>query len=173
MFYRIRQFARALFPSLSGAEKTWIKTILPDEALTLFYSQSLVEQRHGLDVALDIQKNILVCPDNGKTKVLQIDDHKTLLTAALLHDCGKSLNPLHLWQRAYIVLSAHIPLLYKMAELSPQLSETLSLAAAHPHQGEMLARHSHLSSEVCHLIATHHHPDCRLGNLLHEADSRH
>lgn len=162
MFYRLKQFWRALFPVVRPSELTWAGKILPPEALSLFLRQARAEQRHALDVALYLRR---------WRPLLSPAEYETLLIAALLHDCGKSLQKLRLWQRVAIVLVQRLPArLAAQAASVSWLAGPLALAEKHPQWGGQLARSIHLSPAVCRLIATHHQPEDRLGRLLRTAD---
>lgn len=165
MFYRIKQFCRAVFPFLPTQEKVWLKTILSPSALELFFRQSKVEQRHAVDVARTIRQGRLD---------LTTEELNTLLTAALLHDCGKSLIPLRLWQRVAIVLLSPFSLgpKNKIAGQFPLLAQAMELADQHAVWGGKLAFAAGLPPEICNLIIYHHCPNHKLGYLLHEADEQ-
>jgi hypothetical protein len=64
--------------------------VLTPASLALFRSMATQDQRHGLDVYTTLQQA-------GHTD-------RDLLTAALLHDVGKSITRLYPWQRAIFVL---------------------------------------------------------------------
>ena len=56
MLYRIKQFCKAVSPRIKKNEYAWAAKILNHQEYALFSKQSLVEQRHAIDVALDIYK---------------------------------------------------------------------------------------------------------------------
>jgi len=160
MIYRIRQFWQALMPKISSKELNWALDILPSPAIPLFLAQSLAEQRHALDVTLDLWS---------------ASRNPNLLIAALLHDCGKSKNPLNVWERIYIVLLQRAP---RKAwdfflRCSPFFSSPLYTAEKHPTWGAELALNIGLDVEIVELILHHHSPKTREGLLLYEADNRH
>lgn len=161
MIYRIRQFWQALNPRVSNQELQWALDILPTSAIPLFLDQSLTEQRHALDVALDLWST---APKNHN-----------LLIAALLHDCGKSRNTLKVWERIYIVLLQRAPRKVWNALLVayPFLSSPLRTAQDHPTWGAELVRNKGLDREIVELIHDHHFPMTWEGRLLYEADNRH
>lgn len=100
MFYRVHQFIKAIFPKIHASEIRWALDYLPPEACLLFLKQSLSEQRHALDVTQSLLKEeIALTPLN----------YQDLLTAALLHDCGKSKVCIRLWHRVFIVLMQKMP----------------------------------------------------------------
>lgn len=161
MIYRIRQFWQALLPKISSQELQWAFDILPAPTIPLFLGQSLTEQRHALDVTLDLWS-------------AELNNHN-LLIAALLHDCGKSKNPLKVWERIYIVLLQRAPRKTWDFLLGsyPFLSSPLRTAQDHPKWGAELALNYGLDVEIVELIQHHHFPRTWEGRQLYEADNRH
>lgn len=161
MIYRIRQLYQAIKPKVHKPEIEWASDILPSSAVSLFLSLSESEQRHALDVAYDLWSADQRDPN--------------LLIAALLHDCGKSLKPLMLWERIYIVLVQALPprawntLLHSF----PLFSAPLLTAQEHPAWGAELALRLGLNPEIIELIRNHHSPKTWKDILLSEADNRH
>lgn len=90
MFYRSRQFARAIRSRASQEDLELVASILSPAELELFKQMQMSEQAHSLRVL-----NALL--SQGETNI-------DLKTAALLHDVGKIRAPLHLWERVLIVL---------------------------------------------------------------------
>lgn len=88
--YRLWQFWQALTANPSADEMALAEGILTPSLLQLFKSLPPIEQAHA----------IRVC----KRLVRQGENNLSLLTAALLHDIGKSRYPLRLWERVVIVL---------------------------------------------------------------------
>lgn len=163
MFYRARQTWDALFPKIQPLEIKWAQSILTEAAFDLFLQQSLAEQRHALDVAQVLAKRALpVSPL----------EHTILMTAALLHDCGKSLRHVRLWQRIFVVIMQKLPepLWQTLEKSRTPLSFPLRLATRHAEWGSSLARQAGLNEEVCLLIRHHHSPVTELGKLLKQAD---
>jgi hypothetical protein len=88
--YRVRQFCSSLRARVSADDLRQADAYLPPEARTLFRQMPAADQRHSLAVMRALER-----AGHG---------HPALLTAALLHDVGKSaarLTPVH---RAIIVL---------------------------------------------------------------------
>jgi hypothetical protein len=77
--YRVRQFARATGAWIHGedVEETLLSRYLSEQAVDLFRAMPRYDQQHALSVFCTLQQRGYDQPD--------------LLTAALLHDVGKSL----------------------------------------------------------------------------------
>lgn len=166
MFYRIHQFIRTIMPRIKPADVEWATNHLSLAASELFLSQSKAEQRHAIDVAKSILK---------ASYPLSYLDYQNLISAALLHDCGKSVVSIRLWQRVYIVLMHKAPKpLWSILEKGPSLfSFPLKIYTRHSLWSEYLARKSGMNSIVCHLIREHHSPNTDLGRILQQADNAH
>jgi len=166
MYYRVSQFASAFFPHIDSSEVQWAVDNLSPEACSLFFKQSRPEQRHALDVAKSLM--------NKEHDFTQLD-FQNLLTAALLHDCGKSIVSIRLWQRVFIVLMQKMPEpLWSRLEQGPSiLALPLNIATKHAIWGEHLAQKAGLNSVICGLIREHHAPKTDLGRILASADNTH
>lgn len=168
MFYRVQQFYHGLFPQISSEDLQLVHSFLSGTPRFLFEAQSPADQRHALDVAIDLLQN---------QAHLSFSRKNILIQAALLHDCGKIRYPLKIWQRAYIVLCAKLP--YPVQEFLQGLSKykalslPLTLARQHPEWGAVLASQAGLAEEVIELIRDHHTPHSETGKLLYFADNRH
>jgi hypothetical protein len=91
--YRVWQFIRAVaasFVALDGAELEDAGAYLPETAWPLFVAMPRADQRHSLSVLSALRKAGY--------------EHPPLLQAALLHDCAKHVDGVHLWHRVAIVL---------------------------------------------------------------------
>lgn len=169
MFYRMMQLYHALFPSIKKNEYLWIEDVLTQKELILFKAQSLIEQRHALDVAYDIQKD-----KQSITKELGPFTYACLIKAALLHDCGKSIFHLRIWQRVFIVLVSYAPLSAKgLLNSKHILGKTLKIYHRHPVWGKRLALQAGVCIEVQELIKNHHLPLTAAEKILFTADNRH
>lgn len=168
MLYRIQQFYHGLFPRITSKDLLLVQSFLPDKAFYLFTKQLPADQRHALDVALDLLQSPIDLSQSQKTRLIQ---------AALLHDCGKTLYTLKLWQRIYVVLAAHLPqsmrkFLKGLSQVQA-LSRPLELAQKHPEWGAALSAQAGLEEEVVQLIRYHHTPQSDVAKLLYLADNRH
>jgi len=161
MFYRLHQFAQAICPVIAKEELAWAYSLLPPNAHALFTAQPLPEQRHALDVALDLEKQGIEDPQ--------------LLIAALLHDCGKIKSPLKIWQRVAIVLLQKAPRIVwdTLAKSHRSFFSFLQTAEKHPEWGAEMALNIGLEQDIVELIREHHSPKSSKGELLCQADNRH
>ncbi|CAA7602484.1 HD domain protein [Acididesulfobacillus acetoxydans] len=165
IFYRSGQFIDVLWARFGREDLSRARHFLPATAYALFLRQSPAERRHSLKVAAIIDNRGPALPPN---------ERRTLLQAALLHDCGKSLFPLRLWQRVLVVCCQKSPqeVQTRLLRGPKVVSSPLRLAQLHPAWGSRLAHQAGLNDEVCRLIAEHHQPRTPLGRLLAEADDR-
>ena len=88
--YRTRQFWRYLGAAPSQSDIIKIYAILTPRQFALFSRMHKTEQFHSLEVL------------RGLVKAGETD--RDLLVAALLHDSGKVLQTLRLWERVWVVL---------------------------------------------------------------------
>jgi hypothetical protein len=93
--YRAGQFFRAAAALAAGElpeqDRAEVRVILPIGLQALFFRMAANDQRHCLAVHWRLRR--------------QGHADEDLLTAALLHDCGKALGRIALWQRVALVLA--------------------------------------------------------------------
>jgi hypothetical protein len=94
LIYRTWQFWHTLRSSVPAEELALASTVLSPSQLALFQQMQVSEQAHSLRVFSSL--------------VQQGEEDLDLLTAALLHDAGKTRVPLRAWERALIVLMGAI-----------------------------------------------------------------
>jgi hypothetical protein len=87
--YRSGQVVHALWPRVKPDDLDFARRVLTDDLATLFLAMERRDQRHAIAVARRLQA--------------QGVEDRDLLTAALLHDCGKGAVPV--WLRVLKVLS--------------------------------------------------------------------
>ncbi len=152
--YRLRQFRLALTARPDPLQLDETRRLLTPAQYTLFTRLQPSEQAHAIAVL---------------QKVREDDSHPDLLTAALLHDIGKIVHPLKLWERIYIVLTpktrgAAGPRATQKG--SRPLRGPLRVAAEHPAWGADLARRAGASPLAVNLIRRHQtHPNGKPMNL--------
>ncbi|HSO27780.1 MAG TPA: HD domain-containing protein [Anaerolineales bacterium] len=88
--YRLLQFWQALWSAPTQADLEEAGALLPPNMMELFLRMQTSEQAHSLRVFHELL-------EIGQTQ-------PELLAAALLHDVGKSIYPLRLWERVWIVI---------------------------------------------------------------------
>jgi hypothetical protein len=88
--YRSGQFFKAIRASVSPEERALVEQTLPSQLRPLFFKLSVNDQRHSLDVYYELKRSGY--------------NDRDLLIAALVHDCGKTLGRIGLWQRVALVL---------------------------------------------------------------------
>ncbi len=171
MFYRVNQFAKALFAwPLTPDEISLVRDVLSQPEMDLFMRLSVSERKHSLGVYQNL--------------VAEGERNPALLKAALLHDVGKSLFPLGLPERVGIVLGKRL-----FPERSKRwgkkdgrgLTKMFVVAERHPVWGAKMAENAGASPLVVQLIRKHHQrlpvgvdasDEVRLLQKLQRADQR-
>jgi hypothetical protein len=144
LFYRIRQFFRALGARPGDAERERALEILERPLAELFLRMSPPDQAHALRVFSVLQDHAMTDPD--------------LLAAALLHDVGKSLHHPSVLDRVIVVLTN--PLLprkvVQWGESEPEgWRRPFSIAVQHPRWGAKLVAAHGASPLLIELIRRH------------------
>lgn len=172
--YRLKQGIHALTAHRRPLDVQMAAQFLNQAQLALFRSLPLMEQHHALAVLNDILANPPATDDSRA-----LDD---LAVAALLHDCGKRLHPVRVWQKTLPVLVYKTsPRLFRwMANRDPKrlLWRGFAVKAHHPAWGAGLAREAGTSERAVWLIEHHQdapdvwttHPHALLLNALQAAD---
>jgi putative nucleotidyltransferase with HDIG domain len=168
MAYRARQFFLALRAVPAPEQVAQARTTFTPAQMALFSQLQASEQVHALAVVRKL--------------VAQGETNPDLLTAALLHDVGKSRFPLRLWERVWIVLGkALFPTQSKSwGSGSPTgWRRPFVVAAQHPTWGAEMAAQIGVSPQVVDLIRKHQDrlpsesasPTERLLSKLQKADN--
>jgi hypothetical protein len=146
--YRVGQVWRNLTPRpLDDADRAILEARLSPEPRRLFATMSRADQRHSLDVYAALRA--------------QGHEDADLLTAALLHDCGKGTGRVRLWVRPPIVLlRAFAPTLLDWLARAPDpwWRRPFYHAWRHAEVGAQLAAAAGVSPGAALLIRTHHLP---------------
>jgi hypothetical protein len=146
--YRSRQFWLALTTRPGTVATDRLSPYLSPTQLTLFRRLQPSEQAHAYIVLRRLQDAGQIDPD--------------LLAAALLHDIGKIIAPLTIWDRVLIVLvGRYLPgLAVRWSEGRPRgLRRPFIVAARHPDWGADLAAEAGASPRVQELIRRHQATD--------------
>jgi hypothetical protein len=158
--YRFRQFSQTLFgPSLRVENKSLLP-YLSTPQIALFRRMQPSEQAHALQVF-------------GRLRASGQRD-RGLLAAALLHDVGKILYPLSVWERVIIVVVKHLfpKAIRRWGMARPRgLRRPFVVAARHAEWGADLAARAGASPRTVELIRRHQdppdpHPGSRAERLL-------
>ena len=142
--YRIWQFQQSFKPSLSQKEWDRIRLFLSPVEIVLFTKMPIPDQNHSFRVFNSVLN------DGG--------DDEDLIKAALLHDIGKGLHPLHRWERVFAVLVGGISpeLAISWGKGEPEgFKRPLVIIHKHPDWGAELARETGSSETVVWLIQNH------------------
>jgi hypothetical protein len=157
--YRARQFLLAWRATLTPRDVEQARSALTLAQMALFNRMQSSEQAHAVSVYRQLV-------EQGETS-------SDLLAAALLHDVGKCLSPLRLWERVLIVLGrAVFPAQSKRWGSLPAEGENISLpgerlrgwkrafvvAEQHPAWGASLAAEAGSSPQTVSLIRLHQEP---------------
>lgn len=144
ILYRIQQFWSSVTAAPAQDELEQARFLLGPELYSLFTSMGRGEQAHALRVLAHLKSS-------G-------ENQPELLCAALLHDVGKSRQPLRLWERVEIVVGRSI---------LPQQAATWGagqpsgwrrpfvVAAQHPEWGAEMAAQAGAAPLVVELIRRH------------------
>jgi hypothetical protein len=145
LVYRTRQFWDALKRKpLTATQLGLAQAVLTDKQMALFTRLQPSEQSHALRVF-----------DTLKAKG---ETHPDILTAALLHDVGKSCHPLRMYERVTIVLGKSLfPKRVQSWGLGKPLGwrRPFVVASGHPLWGAELAQDVDSSPLAVYLIREH------------------
>jgi hypothetical protein len=157
VFYRARQFWQALTAVPAAEDLEQAGQALSPQLMALFLNQTASEQVHSLKVFFQVWEQGERSPD--------------LLSAALLHDIGKSRCPLRVWERAAVVIGQALAPRqierWSRAELNGW-NRPFVVAVQHAAWGAELAAAAGASPLTVDLIRRHHDPAAE--GLLPPAD---
>lgn len=145
--YRARQFFQALNAGPSPVELDQARAILSPELMHLFLRMGASDQAHSIQVMQKLREDS--------------NSHPELLSAALLHDVGKCLYPLHVWERVMIVLAkAFFPEQARRwgSGEAHGWKRAFVVAEQHPAWGAELAEQAGASPITIQLIRRHQEP---------------
>jgi hypothetical protein len=147
LIYRIRQFWNALFAHPRKVKTSELLPYLTPAQIALFRRMKPYEQVHALQVLEKLKEGGQADPD--------------LLTAALLHDVGKVLSPLSIFDRVLIVLGRRF-FPHRASRwggsTGNRLLRPFVVAAQHPDWSAELAAQAGASSRAVNLIRRHQGP---------------
>lgn len=156
--YRGRQFWQALTAKPTRQGILEARQVLPGSMYTLFTRLQPSEKAHAIEVFRKVRA--------------ESDDHE-LLVAALMHDIGKIVQPLQLWERVLIVLVQKFRKIRKTENpgKAAPWARALVIAEKHPAWGAQLVRKAGGSQTIVRLVRRHqepltHTPETREDRLL-------
>jgi hypothetical protein len=150
IYYRTRQFWHGLRLSPTTNEMDQAQSVLSSAQFDLFIRLQPGEQAHSLAVFTKL--------------CVAGEDNPDLLVAALLHDVGKTLYPLKLWEKTWIVIANAVLIRYLKGWALGDLENLkdlsfwkrpLVVAEQHPKWGAELAAQAGSSPLVVSLIRRH------------------
>lgn len=148
--YRIRQFWQSIISKPGDQDLKLIGEYLSNTQFELFRKLSLGEQAHSIRVF--------------KYIIQQNETDRDLLIAALLHDIGKTIYTLNIWERVFIVITN---ILFPKringwgdggnldGSWTVNWHRPLIIAKYHPDWGAELAEKVNVSQTVINLIRNH------------------
>jgi putative nucleotidyltransferase with HDIG domain len=147
VFYRARQFWQALTATPAAEDVHRASQLLSPQLMVLFLNQTASEQVHSLNVFLRLCN--------------QGEQSAELLSAALLHDIGKSRYPLRIWERVAVVIGRALAL--RQTEFWGRAEphgwkRPFVVARRHADWGAEMAAAGGASPLTVELIRRHHDP---------------
>lgn len=144
--YRIKQFIKAVLAKVSEEDKRYVSKILNNEESFLFYKLSQAEQKHSIEVAMDITQE---CESRRGINV------KRLQKAALLHDVGKISKPLNVFEKSIFVILDKLSR-GKLRSLSK--NKKVDIFYNHGYYGYTLLKDIEKDNKLLQLVLVHHDP---------------
>jgi hypothetical protein len=151
ILYRTRQFWQALGSAPACEDMQLVRSLLTPQEQKLFERLQPGEKTHSVRVLRALME--------------QDENNRDLLTAALLHDVGKSRFPLRIWERVLVVLLKFIApgWVQRWGSLNPLGSQNhvrgwrrpFIIAEQHPRWGAEMAVEAGVNPLVSSLIQRH------------------
>ncbi|AWN22969.1 phosphohydrolase [Deinococcus irradiatisoli] len=135
---KLRRLSRSVHEAQAQPDDQWAGAHLSPAERRLYLGMDARDREHACRVALAL---LSAHPDAAPT----------LLAAALLHDCGKSVRPYRVHERVLVGL---VP--FRLSRLLP--FGALYVRAAHPALGAALVRRGGGRERVAQLVGRHHAP---------------
>ncbi len=166
---RVRQFVRAMTAHIIEEDRAYVASVLPQNALPLFYAMHRADQRHALNVARTAMELVDALELQERMQV----DRALLERSALLHDVGRRKGDLDILGKVLCVLLVHFFPERSRRWAEDGTSAMLHVYYHHPQIGAELLRGIGLFEEA-DIIERHHEPakldDSIELRLLREAD---
>lgn len=141
---RAKRFFRALSAKIEDSDRVIIDQYLEENHKKVFYSMSMIDQRHSLDVAITLLNS-------------DKDYNDLTIRLALLHDIGKQVQRFYLLERVAVVV---LPRKKMKMEAHPYQTNILKKAWQikywHPEYGSIIAQENNFDPELIKIIKYHH-----------------
>lgn len=148
---RVKRFFRAMNAKIEQSDIEIIDKYLSTKHKKVFYSMSLIDQRHSLDVAITLLNSDRDFNDNT-------------VRLALLHDIGKQVQPFYLLERVAVVVFPRKSLKQNPYPYQKSLlKKAWQLKYFHPEYGFNIAKDNNFEPDLTEMIKYHHHlpPRCK------------
>ena len=159
MIGRVRQFVRAITAQVTTEDRAYVESVLPKEALPLFYGMHRADQRHALNVA----QTAMQLAEERRAEGTPIDE-RLLERCALLHDVGRRKGDLDIFGKVFCVLAVHFFPARARMWAEDGTSKMLAVYFHHPKIGAELLRGIGLAEEA--EIIERHHEIAKMGDSL-------
>jgi len=153
LFYRISQFLQVIFSHPEKVQLEKVSQILEPDQFGLFLQLQKSEQVHAIQIMKEIE--------------IKGFEDRDYLKAALLHDIGKIVHPLKIWERVIAVICRWIN-----SDCLDDLSDKdlkgwkrgLVIAKKHPEWGAEMLSGTDASNELVEIIRKHHEGDLEIND---------
>lgn len=146
---RVKQFIKCLFATINEEDKDFINKYLDEEEKLLLYKLPIYDIKHSINVARDIYIN------ESKSNLSKINhNNNEIIKSAILHDIGKSYNPLNPIDKSILVLLNSVTKgkIIKYMEKSPKIYIFFN----HGEEGYKMLTGKKYSDEFLYTIRNHH-----------------
>ena len=168
MIGRVRQFVRAVTARVTDEDRAYVASVLPEQAVPLFYAMHRADQRH----ALNVTRTAMALADERERDGARVN-RALLERCALLHDVGRRRGDLDIFGKVACVLLVHVFPARSKRWADNGTSAMLRVYYHHPQIGAELLRGIGLFIEAS-IIERHHAPtderDAMELRLLRAAD---
>jgi hypothetical protein len=153
---KIRRTRQYLGARVTVAEREELTGWLQPPQMELFERMHIADRRHGLDVAADLRRSGAVDRD--------------LLTAGLLHDCGKGPRTRLVHRVAWSLGQRYGIWIWRVSSHMPTFRQGLAALRDHAERSAVLAESAGCSRRTIELIRNQESPLDDAGRLLMAAD---
>ena len=152
MIGRVRQFVRAVTARVTDEDRAYVASVLPEQAVPLFYAMHRADQRH----ALNVTRTAMALADERERDGARVN-RALLERCALLHDVGRRRGDLDIFGKVACVLLVHVFPARSKRWADNGTSAMLRVYHHHPQIGAELLRGIGLFLEAS-IIERHHAP---------------